>query len=152
MWFWRLYLLSIDVNEFHVHRVNCSEDGSTSLDNAFPRLRHRNRSTGGQEDRFISGTEGQVRNKVSLNQDYFLVSKSHLTSSISWDIHSTKKHSRVRSDWWMKRWRGSPHQFCLYRLVILLFDDVVDGVSMNQQVLLKKESQGIRSWRVEGVA
>ena len=50
-------LLSVQMNELHVHRVNRGEDIGASLDDALPGLGHCDRRTGGQKYRFVAAAQ-----------------------------------------------------------------------------------------------
>lgn len=52
------YSLAVDVYEPHVHRMYRGKDVRSTLDHAFPRLRHRDWCTGGQEDWFVTTAQG----------------------------------------------------------------------------------------------
>lgn len=72
---------------------------------------------------------------MALDEDHFLVSESHLSSGIPWDVHSAEEYTIV---WRYAQWVRAPHEFCLDGLMILFLYDIVNAVTMNEQILLKK--------------
>ena len=63
------FLHGVDGGYLEVHGVDGREDVCGPLDHAFARFRHRDRGAPGQEDGFVSWTEGQHAGEPALNQD-----------------------------------------------------------------------------------
>lgn len=62
------YSLLIYVDELHVHGMYGCEDVGGTLDDALPRLRHRDRRARGQEHRLVPTAQGQEGEVVALDQ------------------------------------------------------------------------------------
>lgn len=75
-------LLSVHVNEFHVHRVYGGEDIGCSLYDTFPCLGHRDRCACCDKYWLITTTKRQIREIMTLDENNFLITESHLSSGI----------------------------------------------------------------------
>ena len=90
-------------------------------------------------------------NKVSNRtpKPYLLVAEPHLPSRISRDIHTAQKDAflvTIVENTCTCLGLKAPHQFGLDRSVILFVDNIIDTVTVNQQVLLQLKININRAW------
>ena len=129
-------LLSIQVQQTHVQRVNGGEHLTIALGDAFTCFGHGDERTVSDKHRNRGGGQRQVVVKVPADQNQFLVSETHLATCVFVDIDATQELPALA------RMSGALGQRSLNLVVVFVVDDVVDRVSLGQQVLLRRKAKG----------